>query len=76
FKDRNVRGQHASTRAWKAIQTIQHKIDTSVNEYRAAQKAIISLGNLLGKVGLGHKLTTRAFGTGFAHSPMPPALCL
>ncbi|KAG6826212.1 hypothetical protein H0H92_000691 [Tricholoma furcatifolium] len=54
FKDRNVRGQHANTRAWNAIKTIQHKIDTFANEYRAAQKAILALACLLGKVGIAH----------------------
>ncbi|KAG6824736.1 hypothetical protein H0H92_005987 [Tricholoma furcatifolium] len=54
FKDRNVRGQHANTRAWNAIKSVQLKIDTFANEYRATQKAILALACLLGKVGVAH----------------------
>ncbi|KAG6825488.1 hypothetical protein H0H92_003581, partial [Tricholoma furcatifolium] len=51
FKDQNVRGQHANTRARHAIDSIQSKITASAEEYRAAYQAIVSLGTLLQKVG-------------------------
>ncbi|KAG6828010.1 hypothetical protein H0H92_009670 [Tricholoma furcatifolium] len=51
FKDQNVRGQHANTRARHAIDSIQSKITASAEEYRAAHRAIVSLGTLLQKVG-------------------------
>ncbi|KAG6825919.1 hypothetical protein H0H92_001861 [Tricholoma furcatifolium] len=51
FKDQNVRGQHANTRARHAIDNIQSKITASAEEYRAAHRAIVSLGTLLQKVG-------------------------
>ncbi|KAG6886595.1 hypothetical protein C0992_003230 [Termitomyces sp. T32_za158] len=58
FKDQNVRGQHANTRAHHAIENVQSKIDTCAEEYRAAQHAIISLGTLLKKVGWKQKYLT------------------
>ncbi|KAG6905142.1 hypothetical protein DXG01_004559 [Tephrocybe rancida] len=51
FKEKNVRGQHANTRARNAIANVQARIDTSAEEYRAAQIAIVSLGTLLQKTG-------------------------
>ncbi|KAG6905944.1 hypothetical protein DXG01_016756 [Tephrocybe rancida] len=51
FKEKNVRGQHANTRTRNTIATVQARIDTSVEEYRAAQVAIVSLGTILQKTG-------------------------
>ncbi|KAF8151299.1 hypothetical protein B0H34DRAFT_709445 [Crassisporium funariophilum] len=51
FKDQNVRGQHANTRARNAIATVQARIDACAEEYRAAHTALLSLGTLLGRVG-------------------------
>ncbi|KAG6884960.1 hypothetical protein C0992_005568, partial [Termitomyces sp. T32_za158] len=58
FKDQNVRGQHANTRARHAIDNVQSKIDAFAEEYRAAQHAIVSLGTLLEKIGWRQKYPT------------------
>ncbi|KAF8069148.1 hypothetical protein FPV67DRAFT_1448949 [Lyophyllum atratum] len=51
FKDQNVRGQHANTRARNAIATVQARIDTCAEDYRAAHAALLALSALLMKVG-------------------------
>jgi hypothetical protein len=51
FKDRFVRGQTANTRAQSAISTVQARIDVHVKDYRAAHAALLSLGQLLAKIG-------------------------
>ncbi|KAG6848619.1 hypothetical protein H0H93_015447 [Arthromyces matolae] len=48
FKDRFVRGQHANTRARGALDTVQARISTAADEYRAAYSALTSLSTLLG----------------------------
>ena len=51
FKDRFVCGQTANTRARGAISTVQAHIDVHVKDYRAAHAALLSLGQLLVKIG-------------------------
>ncbi|KAG6810168.1 hypothetical protein H0H92_013032 [Tricholoma furcatifolium] len=55
FKDQNVRGQHANTRARHAIDNVQAKINVCAEEYRTAQRAIVALGGFLDKVGWKHE---------------------
>lgn len=56
FKDRFVRGQGANTRARDSLSTIQAKIDSDRDMYRAARSALVSLGDALGYSSWDHKL--------------------
>ncbi|KAF8062351.1 hypothetical protein FPV67DRAFT_1563697 [Lyophyllum atratum] len=60
FKDQNVRGQHANTRARNAIATVQTRIDGCAEDYRAAHSALLALSPLLKKVGWRDQLLSLA----------------
>ncbi|KAF8869510.1 hypothetical protein BD779DRAFT_1390879, partial [Infundibulicybe gibba] len=60
FKDRFIRGQAANTRARNSIDLVQARVDASGEEYRAARLALVSLGDLLKKLGWHDKLPVLA----------------
>lgn len=51
FKDKNLRGQAASTRAQNLIARVEAKKDAGVEKYRRARRALESLSGRLDKVG-------------------------
>jgi len=51
FKDRFVRGQRANTRSQGVIAACQARIKNGVEKYKVAHRALVSLGDILGKVG-------------------------
>ncbi|KAI6119465.1 hypothetical protein EV401DRAFT_2071463 [Pisolithus croceorrhizus] len=51
FKDRFLHGQGANTHARNCLKNVNAKIDLSMAKYRAAHRALCTLGPLLGKVG-------------------------
>lgn len=56
FKDQFTRGQAANTRARNSIETINAKIRSSRDKYRAARMALISLSDMLGQTDWQSKL--------------------
>ncbi|KAG1794534.1 uncharacterized protein HD556DRAFT_1431905 [Suillus plorans] len=56
FKDKNLRGQAASTRAQNLIARVEAKKDAGVDKYRCARRALESLSGRLDKVGWGETL--------------------
>lgn len=50
FKDQFTRGQAANTRALNMITTINTKINSNCDKYRAARIALVSLSNMLGEI--------------------------
>ena len=51
FKDRNVRGQAASTRAQALIGSVELRKQASVDKYRRARNALLALSHRLNKSG-------------------------
>ena len=51
FKDTNVQGQVANTRARTTISRTDHKVSTAAAKYRIARAALLKLTPLLGKGG-------------------------
>ncbi|KIJ12364.1 hypothetical protein PAXINDRAFT_163929 [Paxillus involutus ATCC 200175] len=51
YKDRNLRGQGANTRARNTLKGIDARIDAAANRYRNAHEALVILGPLLKEVG-------------------------
>ncbi|KAG1851559.1 hypothetical protein C8R48DRAFT_750003 [Suillus tomentosus] len=51
FKEKNIRGQAASTRAQALIAGVEARKDASVNKYRRARAALVALSRKIEKVG-------------------------
>jgi hypothetical protein len=51
FKDCFVRGQTTNTQAWSAMSTVQAHIDVHTKDYQAVHAVLLSLGQLLAKIG-------------------------
>ncbi|KAG2111751.1 hypothetical protein DEU56DRAFT_935828 [Suillus clintonianus] len=51
YKDRNLRGQGANTRARSTLKTIDVRIDAAASKYEGAHKALVILGGLLNESG-------------------------
>jgi hypothetical protein len=51
FKEKNIRGQAASTRAQALIAGVEARKDASVNKYRRARAALVALSRKLERVG-------------------------
>lgn len=51
FKDRFTRGQRANTRSQGVINTCQARIKASVQKYKIAHRALVTLSDILGFVG-------------------------
>lgn len=51
YKDRNLRGQGANTRARSTLKTIDARIEAAASRYECAHKALVILGGLLGEAG-------------------------
>jgi hypothetical protein len=56
FKDSNLRGQGANTRARRTVQSIEERLALSHAKYNVAHGALTTLGHRLGKTGWQHKL--------------------
>lgn len=53
YKDKNVRGQSASTRSNNLLSKVKQKADASAAQYRTARAALIKLTSILGDFGKG-----------------------
>ncbi|KAG2138229.1 hypothetical protein BD769DRAFT_1626642 [Suillus cothurnatus] len=51
YKDRNLRGQGANTRARNTLKTIDARIEAAASRYEGAHKALVILGGLLAETG-------------------------
>jgi hypothetical protein len=51
YKDRNLRGQGANTRARSMLKTIDARIEAATGRYEGAHKALVTLGGLLNESG-------------------------
>ncbi|KAH7919292.1 hypothetical protein BV22DRAFT_1108120 [Leucogyrophana mollusca] len=51
FKDRNIRGQGANTRARNVLKGVDAKVSAGAKKYQAARRALQTLSIFLGKVG-------------------------
>ncbi|KAG1787040.1 hypothetical protein EV424DRAFT_1476780 [Suillus variegatus] len=51
YKDHNLRGQGANTRARSTLKTIDARIEAAASRYECAHKALVILGGLLGEAG-------------------------
>lgn len=53
YKDKNVRGQSASTRSNNLLEGVQKKANASATQYRTAREALVKLSTVVGDFGSG-----------------------
>ncbi|KAH7920330.1 hypothetical protein BV22DRAFT_1133151 [Leucogyrophana mollusca] len=51
FKDRNIRGQGANTRARNVLKSVDYKVSACAKKYQCARRALQALSVMVGKVG-------------------------